>query len=274
VTTFQAETRFEPVTSTRTSFFWEPVTSYTYSSFFDHCSCSCQQVATPVTSFRLRSQCNTVTNYVARTCWRPVTTFRQSCFMEAVQVPACPPPCPTCPTAAAPPCPTCPQTGAAIVAPQAVAPAAIPPLNVSPEPPAAGLNEQRAPAQPGLSEQRDFYTPIPPATNQSLRPGVQPISPAPVYKPERVASRTLSGSTVNGQVVRNDFAPRAGVQIVFVNGQKQDVRTTADASGRFQVNLASGDWYVYVADASGGLAYHNQFTVRSSDTGPLTVVSR
>jgi hypothetical protein len=59
-----------------------------------------------------------------------------------------------------------------------------------------------------------------------------------------------------------------------VNAARQDVRATADAAGHFQVNLASGDWYVYVGDNASGLAYHNQLTVRSGDTAPVTVVSR
>jgi hypothetical protein len=145
--------------------------------------------------------------------------------------------------------------------------AAVPPLNVSPEPPPAQLNEQRSPAAPQLNEQRDYY--MPPAS-QSGRPVPQPVVPA--YKPERVAS--LSSSTVNGQVVRSDFAPRPGTQVVFVNSQRQDVRATADASGRFQVNLASGNWYVYVSDTTGNMAYHNQLNVHGGDAGPVTVVSR
>jgi hypothetical protein len=262
VTTFQAETRFEPVTSVRTSFFWEPVTSCHCTSFFDPCTCSCRQVCTPVTSFRLRSQCNTVTNYVARVCYRPVTTFRQSCYMEAVQVPACPPPCPppctpgsTAPVAAVPPIGTVPGTTTA------------PPLNLGSEPPPAGLSEQRSLPPAGLSEQRDY---MPPATGQSYRPGIRPTTPPPSYKPERVASLPGGGSTVTGQVVRGDFAPRAGAKVTFVNAQRQDVRqaATADAAGRFHVSLASGHWFVYVDDT-----YHNQLDVRG-DARPVTVMTR
>jgi hypothetical protein len=251
VTTYQAETHYEPVTSYRTSYYYEPVTSYTYSSYYDPCNCTCQQVATPVTSYRLRSQCNACVNYVARVCYKPVTTYRQSCYMEAVQVPACPT-CPTCPPA---------PVAAAVVVPQPANPA--PPLNL-PTDPNAGSGTAPPPA---LKEQRDYY--MPPAS-QSGRPGPVPVAPA--YKPERVASLS-GGSPINGQVVRNDFAPRPGAQVVFVNAQRQDVRATADAAGKFQVNLASGNWYVYVGDSAGGLAYHNQLTVRGGDA-PVTVVSR
>jgi hypothetical protein len=263
VTNYQCETHYEPVTSYRTSYYYEPITSYTYSSYYDSCSCSCQQVATPVTSYRLRSQCNAVVNYVARVSYRPVTTYRQSCYMEAVQVPACPSACPTCSTPA--------PVAAAVVTPAvpgAVTPA--PPLNLPAEqqPATPGLSEQRSLPPAGIQEQRqDYY--MPPSSQRRTAPVV------PSYKPERVASRTVAGATVNGQVVANNGnTPRPGAQLVFLNSARQDVRATADATGRFQVNLASGNWFVYVSEPNGGLAYHNQFTVDPSATGPLTVVSR
>jgi hypothetical protein len=270
VTTYQAETHYEPVTSYRTSYYYEPVTSYTYSSYYDACSCSCQQVATPVTSYRLRSQCNACVNYVARVSYKPVVSYRQSCYMEAVQVPACPPPAPACPTCQAPAAIA--PAAAAVVVPAAppVAGTTAPPLNLPPEGGVQpGLSEQRQPAPAGVQEQRNQYYPQMPSLQS--RPTQQPA--VPNFKPERVASRTQAGGAVNGQVVKNDFAPKPGAQIVFVNAQRQDVRATADAAGRFQVNLASGNWYVYVGDATGGLAYHNQFTV-DGNSGPLTVVSR
>jgi hypothetical protein len=115
----------------------------------------------------------------------------------------------------------------------------------------------------GVSEQRDQYY-MPPAT-----PSVRPTPRPATYKPERVAS--LSGSSVTGQIVRSDFAPRAGAKVTFVNAQRQTDRqaTTADAAGRFQVSLASGHWYVYVDGA-----YHNQMDVRGDESKPVTVVSR
>src|SRR5947209_10077603 len=56
VTTYETKTYYEPVTTYQTSYYYEPVTSYRYSSYYDPCSCSCQQVATPVTSYALRAQ--------------------------------------------------------------------------------------------------------------------------------------------------------------------------------------------------------------------------
>ena len=273
VTNYVAETRFEPVTSFRTSFFWEPVTSYTYSSFYDPCTCTCQQVATPVTSFRMRQQCNAVTNYVARVCYRPVTTYRQSCYLEAVPVNPCPAPanpcCPSAPAAVAAPAPVVTGPPAATIPPSTPAP----PLNL----PGAGLQEQRSLPSTGGAGVTEQYS-IPPAT-QSYRPGAAPPpvpAPAKVFRPEHVATLPGGGAAVSGQVVRRDFAPRPGAQVVFVNAGRQDVRreTTADAAGRFQVTLAAGRWYVYVDDGGGTLTYHNQFDVRGSEARPVTVVSR
>jgi hypothetical protein len=64
--------------------------------------------------------------------------------------------------------------------------------------------------------------------------------------------------------------------MVFVSAQKQDMRVaaTADRSGRFQVDLPAGGWYVYLAGADGKAAYHSQLTVKPSESRNLTVVSR
>src|SRR5207244_6262292 len=58
------------------SYYWEPVTSTRYSSYYDPCSCQTQQIATPVTEFKLREQCNSATRYVQRTRTVPVTAYR------------------------------------------------------------------------------------------------------------------------------------------------------------------------------------------------------
>src|SRR5262245_19046407 len=64
VTTYKTETYYEPVTTYRTSYYWEPVTRYRYTSYYDPCTGCCQTVATPCTSYYLRSKCNAVCSYV------------------------------------------------------------------------------------------------------------------------------------------------------------------------------------------------------------------
>src|SRR5262245_21950821 len=66
VTSYRTSYYYEPVTSYRTSYYYEPVTSYRYSCYYDPCTCSYQQVAQPVTCYRLRSQCCPVTSYLQR----------------------------------------------------------------------------------------------------------------------------------------------------------------------------------------------------------------
>src|SRR5207249_5277461 len=66
VTTYQTRTYYEPITTYRTSYYYEPVTSYRYSCYYDPCTCSYQQVATPCTSYQLKSQCCPVQSWVAR----------------------------------------------------------------------------------------------------------------------------------------------------------------------------------------------------------------
>jgi len=159
----------------------------------------------------------------------------------------------------------------------------VPPLNLqTPEP---ALNEQRtipntgAPA-PGLSEDRSYYgNTIPPLTGQSLRPSLVPTpTPAIPVRPGQIALRptTNSAASLSGQVVASNFTPRGGAQMVFVSAQKQDVRlaATADRSGRFQVDLPAGGWYVYLAGADGKATYHSQLSVKPSESRNVTVVSR
>jgi hypothetical protein len=81
------KTVLEPVQSQRTTYYWEPVCSQRTSCYVDPCTGATIQVTQPVTTYRLRSQCSTVTNYVQRCV--PVTTYRVAYRLEPVTV--CPP---------------------------------------------------------------------------------------------------------------------------------------------------------------------------------------
>ena len=52
VTTYQTQTVMESVTTYRTSYYYEPVCGYRYRAYYDPCTCSYQQVATPVTTYQ------------------------------------------------------------------------------------------------------------------------------------------------------------------------------------------------------------------------------
>ena len=290
VTCYRMQTTLVPVTTYRTSYYYEPVTSYRYTSYYDPCTGCCQQVATPCTSYRLRSQCNAVQSYVQRCNMVPVTTYRQSCYLEPVitySAPACPTPCPTpCSNGVAPPVVSAgPPTGGQPIIqnpPQTGQPPVIS------ENPGANLPPQNIPpasdgVRPMISENPGGTPPPgygPKLDGSSFRPNVPRQTPQPPlaapYRPERTAS--LQGrSKVQGQVVYHDrITPRGNARIVFVSAQKQGPQqaVTADPTGRFDVTLPAGDWLMYVPGSDGKPEFHSQLQLRSNDSRLVTVVSR
>ena len=66
VTSYKTETYYDPVTTYKTSYYWEPTTRMRYTSYYDPCTGCTQNVASPVTSYSLKSKCNAVQSYVQR----------------------------------------------------------------------------------------------------------------------------------------------------------------------------------------------------------------
>ena len=93
VTEWKCEKYLEPVEVKVRSSFYEPVTSYSYSSYYDPCTGCCQRIATPQTSYRLRTQCNTALKYVERTRMVPVETLKPVTVMQPVVSYYYPPQC-------------------------------------------------------------------------------------------------------------------------------------------------------------------------------------
>jgi hypothetical protein len=283
VTTYQTRTYMEPVTTYQTKYYYEPVTSYRYSCYVDPCTGCTQQVACPTTCYRLRAQCCPVQSWVQRCCSVPVTTYQRCSYWEPQ----------TCCTT---PAPCCPTNGVA------QAPAA-----VVPNPPVVQEQQQfqqqvpQQQFQQPLPQQQQFpQTPPPPQIDEKKNGGTQyyynpqngpgtsfrqpgagavpvrPVSPAPApaVRPDRIAS--APAGRVEGQVVRGDRTPRGGARVMFINAQRQAPAqfATANASGRFQVNLASGGWLVYVTGADGRETFHSRIEVNGGRPGPLTVVTR
>ncbi|HXG13320.1 MAG TPA: carboxypeptidase-like regulatory domain-containing protein [Gemmataceae bacterium] len=267
VVTYQTQTYYEPVTTYRVSYYYEPVTNYRYSCYFDPCTCTYQQVACPVTSYRLRSQCCPVQSFVQRCCTVPVTSYRQCCYYEPVT---------TC-------CTT--SVGAPVVG-------TAPPCNSGTLP---GVGEQRAAPQPGIGEYRstpgvppaDATPPPPPASGISFRQltpwGSSPSRPAapprppqppPTVKLDRIVA--LPDPNVEGRVVGSNRAPLPGARLLFVSADRQGEReaVTADRSGEFRVTLASGGWLVYVEGADGKPVFHSKIDVQENQNRKVTLVSR
>lgn len=267
VTTYQSQSYYEPVQREYTSYYYEPVTSYRYTTYYDPCTGCPQRVCSPCTSYRLRSQCNSVTSYVQRCALVPVTTLKPVTVQQPVvsyYYPACPTPsCDSC-SASLP-------AGAA--APRAVeerdtAPSTLPPANNSTIPPTtvptAPATTPPTPMTPGTSYQRSLPAPATnPSSNVRLRP-------------ERTTSRN-SLHVVRGEVVLNDqVTPRAGAKLVFVNADNQATReyATANTYGEFDVRLPAGKWYLYVGTNDGKASYHKQVTIGDRDTYDYRLVSR
>ena len=77
VTVMKPERVAEEVPVRVRSYYWEPVTSYTYTSYYDPCTCQCQQIAVPRTSYVRKESCNTVMRYVERIRMVPVQVQRK-----------------------------------------------------------------------------------------------------------------------------------------------------------------------------------------------------
>jgi len=254
VVTYQARTFYEAVTTYRTSFFYEPVTTLRISFFRDPCTGCCQRVATPCTSYRLRSQCCPVTSYLQRCALVPVTTQQQVFYYEPVttccQV-ACPAPCDPC-------------AGTPGVIDRATTPGVRNGATGTPGvqqyndtmPPAGTSSRQLAPALPRLS------APIPPAQTP------------PTVKLERIVA--LPPHNVEGTIVRDDKTPQANVRVKLISAEKQGAEqtVTADKSGQFRATLASGGWLVYVQLADGKLEFVRKIEVREDEPKQYTLVSR
>jgi hypothetical protein len=256
VTTYKPVVSCEPVTSYRTSYYYEPVQSCTYSCYVDPCTGCSRQVATPVTSYYLRSKCDAVTSYVQRVSYQPVVAYRQSFYYDPVVVT---PSCGTC-SASAPVYSAAPVASPYGGAPQAGhSPPAVNEQTIPPSSPAPPLNqppENRS--MPGVSEKM-------PSTSMPARP-----LPAN-FRPDRVAS---SGSSIAGTVVR-DSRVQPGVRLRFVSATGQEyIPAQADATGKFQVSLASGSWKVYTEDATGRPSFHSDIQVQGGDNRNVVLVAR
>ncbi len=152
-----------------------------------------------------------------------------------------------------------------------------------------GVGEQRQLAvPPGVSEQREAA----PSTSESQRypapASTQPMPRAPegasfrpstAYPPPAVRLDRIvsaSGPSVQGQVVSEDRHPVANVQLLFINADQVNTRETitADAAGKFQVNLAAGSWHVYTQTRDGKTEYRSKIDVRANEANDVRLVSR
>lgn len=264
VTTYQTQSYYEAVTTTQTSYYYEPVVSYRYSYYYDACNCNYQQVATPVTSYELRAKSCPVQSWVKRCAQVPVTTMQEAFYLE--------PRTTCCQTTVGAPVPYV-NGAAAVVQPAPVGnpPSVIasPPQNGTAPPPQ--IKDSSAPGGPYLGNtsftnpQSQWQAPatIVPQSNTKPHPQVQ--LDRIVFGPE---------SFVEGQIVRTDKSPRANASVLFVSADNGKRHTaTANNAGQFQVNLASGNWLVYVQGEGGTAQFHSRLNVQERQSAKITVVN-
>jgi hypothetical protein len=281
VTTYRTTYYMEPVTTYKTSFYYEPVTSYRYSCYCDPCTGCCKQIATPCTSYRLREQCCPVTSYLQRSCLQPVTTYQQMCYY--VPETTC---CTT--TIGAPIMGTPPGAGSGSMGGSFGGPSG---GSSTGEPPVIG--EGREPMNPNVNP-NDRITPIPrPGVGDSRErmdggggarferpnPGfgtpypAQPTqSPPPPARIRLDKTASLDDVNVRGQLVSTGQQPQRNTRVLFVSQDQERLQMTAttDTSGKFDIQLASGNWLVYTPGADGRPVFNQKVYVEG--TGPRSVL--
>jgi len=269
VTTYQTQSYYEPVTTYQTKTYYEPVTTYRYSSYYDPCSCSCQQVATPVTSYVARQQCCPVQSWVQRCCQVPVTAYQKAFYWEPQT--SCCTPAPTCcsPTSAGPVA----QPPVVVTPPSVEGKQTLPPPTVDGKS-GGGANSPQYDQYYQKDQQQSQYRQLPPKGQLQAPVKSVPTLPPPGVKLERIALG--DGTLVDGRVVSDSNAPKAGVQLIFVSAQRQspEKAVTANASGGFEVELARGGWLVYVRNTDGQQVYHSRIEIDAKQTTPIVLVSR
>lgn len=273
VTTYQTQTVMEQVTTYRTSYYYEPVTSYRYSAYYDPCTCSYQQVAVPTTSYQLREQkCPTqawvsrcvqvpVQGYQKVDYWQPQTTCCQTTEGAPVYNNSTPPPPPVTNAPSMTPIERAPEiqksTTPATSNPR-------PTMMDSYYPPIEKTPENRN-TTPNTSWQPQLGAPVP----------VKPVAPQPQapVKMDRIA--VGPNSVVEGQVLRADNSPKPNAKVLFVNastGQRQTIYS--NVSGRFQTELPSGSWHVYVHGANDLPVYQSRVDVSGGQFRQVSLVNR
>jgi hypothetical protein len=247
VTVMKPERYTEEVPTQVKSFYWEPVTRYTYTSYYDPCTGQCQQLACPKTCYVRKEQCNTVMRYVERVRMVPVQVQRK---VEVTR-------------------PVVTYYGPEVrryVQDDCELPAAG----------AAGPSVERIPGGgPTVVPDRIPSTDLPTGpSGGTSRPRSSPALP-----PGKVNAHTTSraAATLRGEIVAQDqVTPRPGAKLVFVKAANHDAReyATADAFGGFDVKLPAGEWFVYLGDGQGKATMHTKISVAAADSREFKVVSR
>lgn len=250
VTEWKRETYKVPVRETVKSYYWDEVKSYTYTSYYDPCSGSCQQIAVPRTSYVLKEQCNSVERFVEKTRLVPVRSYREVTETTPVVTYYYPP--------------TVRSSNYLLPAPP---PASAPRLDeFRTTPPSTGTPETITPQNLPTTDGTSYPRPMPPPA--------KPSATRAVPKTAHTASRP---ARLRGEVVESDqLTPKAGSKLVFVNAADHADRKYAKANefGEFDLSLPAGEWYLYVDRGDGQAVRYKKLTVADNDSREFRLVSR
>lgn len=239
VTEWKCEKYLEPVEVKVRSSFYEPVTTYSYSSYYDPCSGECQRIATPQTSYRLRTQCNTALKYVERTRMVPVETLKPVTVMQPVVSYYYPP--------------RRVNSGGRLIDP-------------------SELHDAPRPAPQTDIERTGGEQLIPNPSVPSTPPKAMPGGTS------RARTASLAkAAAIRGEVVENDRkTPRANTKVIFLNAVDGTTRqeTQTNEFGEFSANLPAGEWHLYLGTGTGKAGFHSTLKMEGGQTRDVTVASR
>lgn len=248
VTVMKPERYTEEVPVQVKSFYYEPVTTYTRSSYYDPCTGCYQDICVPKTSYVRKEQCNTVMRYVERMRMVPVQTTRKIEVTRPVVTYYYP------------------------EQRRYVQDCELPAGSAAPAPSVERLPSNPPTVTPDRGGSETIVPQQLPTTPQSM-----PRSMPPGKVNARTTSRPAGPASIRGEVVLNDqITPRAGAKLVFVNvaDQKQREYATADGYGNFDLQLPSGDWYMYVGTGDGKATFQRKITIAPAADRNFLVVSR
>lgn len=264
---YETKTYYEPVTVMKPeryteevpvqvkSYYWEPVQSYSYRSYYDPCSCETQQIAVPRTSYVRKEEVRTESRYLEKVRMVPVQVEREVTETRPVYTYYGP---------------TTRKYGPTTTGPSVDQYRGTPRVEQNRE----GYDPIRSPGLPttpgGVSQPRKEMTEkaIPKIDTRATPPSTSNFNAL------STSFSKASGAKVSGEVVDRDrVSPLGGGKLVFVNAADlSDKRyVTADRFGGFDATLPAGEWHVYAGPGTGTAGYVSKFTVADGDKQPMTV---
>ena len=251
VTVMKPERYTEEVPIQVKSYYWEPVQSYTYRSYYDPCSGDCQQIAVPRTSYVRKEECRTETRYLEKVRMVPVQVQREVTETRPVYTYYGPVTRRYGPTSGG--TPRVEENRGGTYAP---------------------INPPNVPVTPGgvkLPKQ------MPEKTIPKVESKASPSTGDTRFNALSTSLSRETGAKVYGEVTAADLrSPVANAKLVFVNAADlSDKRyVTADGFGGFDATLPAGEWHVYAGPGNGTAGYVSKFRVKDGDKQELGVVAK